>query len=1012
MLVSDAQAQRTPAILFASQHGVAYGNLDLRYGEELHEQGFQVDYTNKLDELTWDRIKKYNVLVLHDLPEGEAPGDAVEMVDRFLKVGGGVLLFPTEQNAHRHPLYSLTSRYGAKVPTERMKEEDKIRIARFAHMPGVVAGYTEQVADSPVSEGVKGVWYPFSASYNGSHTAPIEVDENWTVVLRGSPTSTSVLVDLATSGMPELEHAYARPEPTRAPAFFAIRSVGSGRLAFLNQWRVYTVGSGTKWLFDRQILSRGFGHRPSDMGRLLANTFAWLAQPSLGSGQLGGYEMPADRLTAPNLKLEVRRQYEPRSWDYDPKLLGEGRPPQHVRLYRGLIGARTGYSDGRGGVADYAATAQRCGIDFVVFAEDFAGMTQAKLEQLKQDCLQHSTEKVRLYPGLTMVDNIGNRMLLIGPDPAWVPDYCLTGRNHKVFYRQAVDDRGVLTGLGTPALDWALATYHRNGNIGYFHFSADPHANRIQHLRLYAMAGLKTYEAGKLLEDVTDDYLLCAAGTIPPAPVNVNLVRSPDELLREAKAARGLTYCQATGLDRVFEEALYWTHQYAAVNTFPSDGPRIVAWPACHRVGTLGAESFVTAPAVMPSPIYVTAEKGLQEVRIYNGPELYRRFILSGEKQWGVTLVLEATVQKNLVLVAQDVEGGQAVSYARRCWKDGGREVVFCSDHVNDCKSGGMLLAHGAMGMLINWPPPIHHSVAGDTWDGGPPAALPVVRWVHDQPSIKTSAGDQNGAWFNQTPICEFTDSGAVAVTSIKDDLFDPKMQRVVNPWHTFGPVGFKPKLMTFVQRYREWLNPTVGVPPAGWAGPGVREGGNASIYRCEMTFVDDFEVTDVEWFGTGPQPTQPTAFMALKVGDQKPREIDVFAVKGWKTQRLERGDWFALYSREVNSAQIMINRAAPMNLVYTRAKDWAWVRVKAPDLPRNVKKGEHLRAEIASLAFPVDVPVHTLENVTAFMDYLASPEGMRITRGRRAANSAGVVEVRKTGGWNPVGRDRASVPA
>ena len=27
------------------------------------------------------------------------------------------------------------------------------------------------------------------------------------------------------------------------------------------------------------------------------------------------------------------------------------------------------------------------------------------------------------------------------------------------------------------------------------------------------------------------------------------------------------------------------------------------------------------------------------------------------------------------------------------CWKDGGREVVFCSDHVNDCKSGGMLLA-------------------------------------------------------------------------------------------------------------------------------------------------------------------------------------------------------------------------------------------------------------------------------------------------------------------------------
>lgn len=90
-------------------------------------------------------------------------------------------------------------------------------------------------------------------------------------------TSTSVPVDLAKSLSPELEHAYSRTEPMASPAFFAIRPVGSGRLAPLNQWRVYTVGSGTKWLFDRQVLSRGFQDRPSDMGRLLENTFRWLA---------------------------------------------------------------------------------------------------------------------------------------------------------------------------------------------------------------------------------------------------------------------------------------------------------------------------------------------------------------------------------------------------------------------------------------------------------------------------------------------------------------------------------------------------------------------------------------------------------------------------------------------------------------------------------------------------------------------------------------------------------------
>jgi len=47
--------------------------------------------------------------------------------------------------------------------------------------------------------------------------------------------------------------------------------------------------------------------------------------------------------------------------------------------------------------------------------------------------------------------------------------------------------------------------------------------------------------------------------------------------------------------------------------------------------------------------------------------------------------------------------------------------VVFCSDHVNDCKSGGMLLGHGPNIMLAHWVEPLPQDVAGATWDGGPP---------------------------------------------------------------------------------------------------------------------------------------------------------------------------------------------------------------------------------------------------------------------------------------------------
>jgi hypothetical protein len=989
-----ARAAPAPAILFASPQGAAYGYVDLGYLGELHAKGFEVDYTEALAELTWERLARYHALVLYEYPAREAGKVTADLVDRYLQAGGGVLLFPTEMNAYRHPLYETTSRYGLRVPTERLVEKDAARTARFPHMPGTTAAYTDQVAPSPVSEGVKGVWYPTNESYNCSHTTPIVVDPTWQVVLRGSPTSTSVPVDLKTSLMPELENAFSRPGPETAPAFFAIRDLNPGRLAFLNQWRVHTVGSGTKWLFERRILSQGFDTRPSDMGRLLENTFRWLCAPSLASGTLGGYTMPPDRLTPPNLRPETKQAYNTQFWHYEPEVLGYGRPPATAPLFRGLIGARTAYSTGQGSVADYARAAEASGLDFVVFAEDFAAMTPAKLEQLRADCAAASTATVQLYAGFTVTDNIGNRMLLCGTAPAWVPDYCLTGPGKTVFYRQATEANGLFTGYGTPALDWALATYHDTGNIGYFHFTADPHGNRVQHLRLYAMAALRTYEGGRLVEDVTADYLVCAAGTIPPTPVSVNLVRSPEELSAEARLARGLTYCQAKGRGSIFQDALRWTHQYDAVNTFPSDGPRILAWPACHRVGTLGAEEFVTAPAVMPSPLAVSAEKGLREVRIHNGPELFRRFLLDGQKEWSLTLVLEATVQKNLVAVVTDMAGGTAVSFARRCWKDGGREVVFCSDHVNDCKSGGLLLAHGAVGMLINWPPPLHPAIAGDTWDGGPPAALPLATWQDNQPRLRTSAGDEDGARFNQTPLLEFTDSGAVAVSSAKTDLFDPQMQTVVNPWHTFGPVGYAPRLMTFVQSYREWLNPTVGVPPVGWAGPGVRAGGDASLYRCEITFLDAVTVNGLDLFAHSGVPAQSSVRLALKIGEAAPREIELAGLANPETMTLERGDWFALYSADTNSAQILCNRAEPLSLTLANAKAGGWIAVRAANLPRPVNPGERYRCEVASLAFPVDVPVHTLADVERCVRYVQAPDGFDLRRGQRLADSPGLVDL------------------
>ncbi len=82
-----------------------------------------------------------------------------------------------------------------------------------------------------------------------------------------------------------------------------------------------------------------------------------------------------------------------------------------------------------------------------------------------------------------------------------------------------------------------------------------------------------------------------------------------------------------------------------------------------------------------------------------------------------------------------------------------------------------------------------------------------------------------------------------MAVRSERRELFDPRVLAVVNPWHTYGPIQGPAPLMHYTQKYCEYLPPTVGVPQTGWAGPGVRQGTNASVFRNELIFQRDLTI-------------------------------------------------------------------------------------------------------------------------------------------------------------------------
>src|SRR5262245_20986962 len=282
----------------------------------------------------------------------------------------------------------------------------------MTRMPSVPLTYTNAVAASPVSTGVRGIWYPTLTHYNSAHTAPLYVDGHWQIVVRAMPSARTVPVDLSKASYPGPPNPLVRPGGVSAPPLFATRQYAAGRIALASQLPTYSLGSGTKWLYNREVLSRGIDGTPSDFGLLLQNSFRWLAEPSLQSGLLGGYVTPVDRLVPPNLRPEAINAYaEVPSRPDDPALL---QPPSNTTLFKGLIGAQTSISGGSGSVAQYAAAAKQAGLDFLVFLEDFARLDATKLEQLKSECRQYSDGQLTLYPGYRIDNNIGNHLFLFG----------------------------------------------------------------------------------------------------------------------------------------------------------------------------------------------------------------------------------------------------------------------------------------------------------------------------------------------------------------------------------------------------------------------------------------------------------------------------------------------------------------------------------------------------------------------------------------------------------------------
>ncbi len=1012
--VAASWAEPRPAILID-----AWGATpDLDYMKRLEASGFEMDAIRH-EELTWERLSQYNVLVLLDFPEtgvvrhapegGPAKGPNLEetllLLDRFLAAGGGVMINLVQH--HNNPVFHNSMRealakWDARRPVERVVlPSDRIVTHPRLRMPFYL---TDNVQPSPVSEGIERIWYPLGGRY-WFVAGPIDVDDDWTVVLRAPQGSRTEPIELPEPkpGVPRFDSPFVRPAGVEEPALFAIRDLQPGRLALFHAHPNFHLLSGLSWVHDGAMLDKGLGGRwRSDFDKLLGNTFRWLAAPSLQGEALGGAMSPPDRWAPPLEKPDnpnyVRMLLDQRPHDLDPDL-----PPPPINLHTGIIGPRTSYSGGTGTVADYAAAAREQGLSFIIFLEDMVELTAEKLAQLTADCREQSDDDLLLLPGYRGRSNLGNQIFFFGYDPLYVHDKHLS-EDRQTIIIQPQDENGRY--LRSPFIDFTfefrphgemgpgVRAPKANNSIGFFDFTEPMKSGgmAVHDLRLFSMAGVVYYNRGQLVEDVTDQYLLTNAGTMPGTPVAINLVDSPAAMIAEVQADRALTYAVAPQVRDLWNHALSWNYQIVHRHAFPSSGPMIRHWPQyVYRSTAYAGEPFAVARMLITPWLQVTSDVGLQEVVIYEGDQLFRRFLPDGSKDFATRLFLSGSLQRNMSVVATDTAGGKAVSFPLRGWSEISPAPVFCGDHVNDC--GSMKLFRGP-GWSRHTNVPLVPD-PGKMWDG---MALivqrPVFGWGQVNPTFTFGDGNNLQGNIGQTPVMELCDDRVWRGRTVSRGLVAPGGEPM-NPWSGWGPIEPMP-FVDLVGIYTEWAQyqtPT----PTGWGPTGQAGGPTASSYRQETTFKEDLTLTQARLGYEWRKDLDANVMLVLGRGDRILKARDVapqgeHVAPGVISWPIDTGDWLAAISPNQANSMLLVNLGVPLN-VRVRP-DQSMLSEAIPAGGIEVKTGERRVVEWFTCWWPMDRPIPDTDTLLRQVRYFQQPDGLDIRRGERLDAPPGVLEL------------------
>jgi hypothetical protein len=642
-----------PAVLFAFTRE----RLHVEYAaQRFYEQGLEIDQCRMGELQEHLDSGRYNVVVV-----GTTPAEQLPVLDEFLAAGGGVFMFyPGNPHAHGEAWTAslewlrekgAASRYDVLTQTE--KEKLYIGALRMRY------SWTDRVAGD-FADGVEGLLL-YTLGKNPIGQQPLmsyDFGEAWSPTVRAGDGVVSTPVE---STRPI--HQPWIPATTRegeAVTVAGVRQVGEGRLGVMGLPLQWTVAAPRNCPAAEEMLFGTVAQKRSDWLRYLVNAYRWLAEPSLAKGY-GGAETPY------RLMVWNEKKVSPPDFVEWSETLAADPEVQSV----GLLGARTELSGGQGSVRTWVAEAKKAGLDFIAFLEPLRELTRPEWQRLTEACAELSDESFVALPGLLIEDAQGNHIFSFAGTVDYPDETYLTG------------DRRLAT-VGQKRIAAYFEYHHeqlgQRAATGFWRHDE----NYIHYVdyKMYNGFAVKSFVDGEPVDDAEEEYAYLNGVGCLPGGFALEIMTRP-ELVAE-RAAQGWKTVVDLPLSELSEKLRARILTFSGNGgVYITSGPTVDIWKH-HTAGTWNRGQW-WRPDVWQyrDQIKVTSPVGLKTVVLRDGDQrVLRRWALEGEKEFYYEFVNQKAQQRGLYVVAEDMEGGRAITTAffpRNLLM----EQFYCSDRCN-----------------------------------------------------------------------------------------------------------------------------------------------------------------------------------------------------------------------------------------------------------------------------------------------------------------------------------------